>query len=352
MVNALDDPFPIPRQEWLSNAVQPFADYFSLTTLPLHIHEVLLAFFTYTFINIVVAPWISKIIFPVKYKKLSADRKINWDVHVVSLFQSALISVLALWVMFTDEERRNMTWDERVWGYTGRGGMIQGLAAGYFLWDLMITLQHLRLFGIDMLGHAISALVVFSFGFRPFVNYYASTFILYELSTIFLNFHWFFDKLEMTGSRGQLYNGIVLLITFFGCRLVWGTYQSLRVYQDLWAALHYNPATTATESVAENHEELMQFAPGRPIPIWLPLVYLASNILLNTLNFHWFGKMITTIRKRFETPKEVKKEKAEVLTSTGANGNVTIEVEKTEVRRRQPLAVEDEDDENEIPPAI
>lgn len=58
-----------------------------------------------------------------------------------------------------------MTAQERVHGYTGAAGMIQGLATGYFLWDLMITLQNLRVFGIGMLAHATSALLVFSFGF-------------------------------------------------------------------------------------------------------------------------------------------------------------------------------------------
>jgi hypothetical protein len=67
--------------------------------------------------------------------------------------------------MFTDEERKNMDWRERVWGYTGGAGMIQGMAAGYFLWDLVITIQHVKLFGPGMLAHAISALLVFSFGF-------------------------------------------------------------------------------------------------------------------------------------------------------------------------------------------
>ena len=136
-----------------------------LTTLPLHVHEVLGSFLAYTFINIVVAPIISKWLFPVRYPKLSAERKINWDVHVVSLVQSTTINVLALWVMWTDEERMNMTWQERVWGYTGAAGMIQGLATGYFLWDLMVTLQHVKVFGLGMLAHALSALLVFSFGF-------------------------------------------------------------------------------------------------------------------------------------------------------------------------------------------
>ena len=43
--------------------------------------------------------------------------------------------------------------------------MIQGLATGYFLWDLVISVANAKLFGPGMLAHAISALVVFSFGF-------------------------------------------------------------------------------------------------------------------------------------------------------------------------------------------
>ncbi|KAG9233417.1 TLC domain-containing protein [Amylocarpus encephaloides] len=350
----MHDPFPIPPLPWLSKAVQPFSDYFSLTTLPLHIHEVLGSFLGYYFINIVVAPWVSKKMFPVKYAKLSPERKINWDVHVVSLCQSTVINMLALWVMFMDEERKNMSWQERVWGYTGAAGMIQGMAAGYFLWDLCVTVQNVRLFGLGMLAHAMSALIVFSFGFRPFVNFYGCTFILYELSSPFLNFHWFFDKLDMTGSKPQLYNGIALLATFFSCRLVWGTYQSVRVYQDVWKAIHHSPSTSSVHldalknstaaglDAAAGHsalplhrEGIMQFAGDEYVPLWLGFTYLGSNIVLNTLNFYWFGKMIETVRKRFQPPKEERrKSKATATRSTGVNGQVKVEANSTEVRRR------------------
>ena len=48
--------------------------------------------------------------------------------------------------------------------------------------------------------------------------------------------------------------------------------------------------------------EVMKFAhEGTPgIPLWLGLVYLTSNLILHTLNFYWFGRMIETVRKRFD----------------------------------------------------
>lgn len=213
--------------------------------------------------------------------------------------------------------------------------MIQAFAAGYFLWDLQICLRYMSVFGVGLLMHAVAALVVFSLGFRPFVNFYGPTFILYELSSPFLNFHWFFDKLQMTGSRAQWYNGILLLVSFFCCRLLWGTYQSIRVYQDCWAALHVENTSASNSSssgvlpalnitnlhpigIPELLEEtntvadtadLMRFNPSPTnIPTWLAITYLGSNVVLNSLNFYWFLKMIETVKKRFQTSRE-KKEK-------------------------------------------
>lgn len=91
----------------------------------------------------------------------------NWDVHVVSLVQSLLINGLALWVMFVDEERAQMGTSvvERVYGYTGASGLIQGLACGYFLWDLVVSTRYIGIFGVGIWAHAVTALLVFSFGF-------------------------------------------------------------------------------------------------------------------------------------------------------------------------------------------
>ncbi|MCJ1432353.1 hypothetical protein MMC27_001709 [Xylographa pallens] len=336
------DPFLAPNPT-LSALAAPLARFLHLTTLPIHIHEVLLAFAFYHLVNSYGSSYLSTRLFPREYGSLSAKTRLNWDVHVVSFVQSCIINFLALWVMWRDEERRNMDWRERVYGYTGGDGMIQGFAAGYFLWDLCISVMHVDVFGWGMLAHAVSALVVFSLGFRPFVNFYAPTFILYELSSPFLNIHWFCDKLHLTGSRIQLYNGLVLLATFFSCRLVWGTYQSIRVYQDVWAAIQSPGAlpfltNTTTTADIDPHSEILRFQGDGVVPIWLACTYLGSNMVLNTLNFYWFGKMIEAVKKRF---RPVKREKVGVKAEESANVRVNgsahrvVDVQKTEVRRRR-----------------
>ncbi len=88
----------------------------------------------------------------------------------------------------------------------------------------------------------------------------------------------------MTGSTAQLVNGIALIATFGASRLAWGTWQSVRMYQDIWTAFE---------------------APGGlPVPPWLAVAYVVSNTTLSVLNFYWFGRMVTTVRNRFEKPSD------------------------------------------------
>lgn len=161
----MHDPFPIPPPPLLIKLSTPLATTLGLPTLPFHIHELLFATLSYHLICIHLSPALSSRLFPSIYPKLNARTRLNWDVHVVSFVQSVTICTLALWVMAKDEERWGMEWDERVFGYTGAGGMIQALAAGYFLWDLFICAMNVSVFGWGLLAHAVAALAVFSLGF-------------------------------------------------------------------------------------------------------------------------------------------------------------------------------------------
>ncbi len=107
----------------------------------------------------------------------------------------------------------------------------------------------------------------------------------------------------MTGGKAQLVNGIALLVTFFGSRLVWGTYQSVKVYQDIVHVLHMSEFETKSGS---HGSAVLQFSDKQVLPLWLAYTYLASNTLLMILNFYWFWRMIETVTKRFLSPREKK----------------------------------------------
>lgn len=166
------DPFPIDPPEALIRLVQPIADVLHLPTLPLHAHEAIFAFLLYTVVCCVVSPIGSNLICGERYRKLSRRTRINWDVHVTSFFQSVLISAFSFYVMFYDEERKEARlrpeWEGRLWEYTGLSGLCQSFAFGYFIWDLIMCVWRVDIFGWGMVAHAVSAVSVFSFGYVGF----------------------------------------------------------------------------------------------------------------------------------------------------------------------------------------
>jgi hypothetical protein len=159
------DPFPFSPPGLLVRAITPIASALSLSTLPLHIHEVLFGWASYHVLYTYVSPFLSSLLVPRIYNPLPARTKVNWDVRVVSTIQSCFINTAALYVIFNDVQRGDVDWRGRIWGYSGAGGMVQGFAAGYFLWDLTVSLRYLKILGPGSLAHAFSALLVTCLGF-------------------------------------------------------------------------------------------------------------------------------------------------------------------------------------------
>lgn len=63
---------------------------------------------------------------------------------------------------------------ERIYGYTGASGLIQAFATGYFVWDIVVSTRYLKIFGIGIWMHAVTALAVFSLGFVSIPRYVVS----------------------------------------------------------------------------------------------------------------------------------------------------------------------------------
>jgi hypothetical protein len=153
----------------------------------------------------------------------------------------------------------------------------------------------------------------------------------------------------MTGSKPQLYNGIALLVTFFLCRLVWGTWQSAVVYVDMWHSIHRAPseayltAAFADPSTAYNPDtNPMFFARDADVaPLWLTGVYLASNLVLNALNWYWFVKMVRAVRKRFEPPKPGKREKLPAEPVPITKVSAVEDKDRMTLRHRRTHSIED-----------
>lgn len=106
----------------------------------------------------------------------------------------------------------------------------------------------------------------------------------------------------MTGSNYQWYNGILLLISFFSCRLVWGTWQTVHFMWDSIRAVRGDPGFEPLGFFAALPLESHGYASNRPLPVWIFACVGLSNIVLNILNIFWFVKMVDAVFKRFKKP--------------------------------------------------
>lgn len=303
----------------LSRRVWAFAERFNLSTLPPHASQILAAFAAYETTFFIISPVVSRLVARSKYTSLPKRTQINWNLKLVSFVQACFINYCALRVIFRDSGRRAlMGRDDRLWGYRSDYGTVQAFAAGYFLWDVYVSLRYLDMLGPSSLAHGVAALAISILGFRPFANFYGVNFVLYELSTPFLDIHWWLDKLGMTGSNLQLVNGIALMGSFFGCRIAWGGWQTWLLSNDILSAWKeyrqggcFAPKVTLENGVLQA-PTLTTTISGEckyEFPTTLLFVYLVGNTMLSVLNTYWFGLMVKALRKRFQKPEPEQQKK-------------------------------------------
>lgn len=100
-----------------------------------------------------------------------------------------------------------------------------------------------------------------------------AAFLMWELSTPFVNVRWFLHASGRSAGRLYLANGLAMVAVFFCCRNVWGTWCSVRFFQATQAEL--------------DAPRPGGFSAGG---IW---GYRIANVSLNALNAVWFSKMAT-----------------------------------------------------------
>jgi hypothetical protein len=100
------------------------------------------------------------------------------------------------------------------------------------------------------------------------------------------------DKTGRTGSTAQMINGGFLLASFFGVRIVYG---GMIVSDFVYAVLSLFQALLQSYSFLQT---LLQIHDS--IPLAYTILYFSGNVLLQFLNWFWFYKMISALRKRFE----------------------------------------------------
>lgn len=256
---------------FLERISYPLAKAFDLPHLTDNLPLLAYSALGFTAIHVGVAPLLSRWLAPQSYGRLKGRRaRNNWNIHIVSLVNAIAVISLA----FRAFNQPNLLAD-RAFGWDKAAETANAVAVGYFLWDTIDAIVNFTDLGFVL--HGLACTVVYSLTFKPYLQYYSCRFLLWELSTPFLNIHWFLDKTGRTGSTFQLVNGILLLSTFFGARIVYGWYISLSFWRVLFSS-----------SVRQS------------MPLSFRIVFLVGHATLTMLNLIWLSKMIRALRRRFD----------------------------------------------------
>ncbi|UZJ55206.1 hypothetical protein CBS101457_004526 [Exobasidium rhododendri] len=223
---------------------------------------------------------ISPKIFPQTWAHMKPASRASWNIHWVALVHAVIITPLTARIWWNVYQQGGMggthiLGKDRLYGFDQEAGSVYAIALGYFIWDAVVSAMY---DGPAFVAHGLVAMTAFIFVYHPIFMYDGLGFLLWELSTPFLNIHWFLDKLGKTGSKMQLVNAVFLLSTYVLARLTFGVYNSLSFMSFVYfpSKPHYPP-----------------------IPTHIKIFYTVGNLTLNTLNFIWFKAMIRAVQKRF-----------------------------------------------------
>ncbi|KAJ1733073.1 hypothetical protein LPJ61_001742 [Coemansia biformis] len=191
----------------------------------------------------------------------------KWCVRVTSTSHAAYIVTRSLVIIANTKLRSNP-----LHGSDLDAESAYAIAAGYFLWDMVNTYANIDINGWGFMCHAVMSFSVYVLSYRPLLQYYGACFMMFEVSTIFLNVHLAFEDLGLKDYILYYINGMALVSSFFFVRVVYGTILSINVWREL--------ANSA-------------------IPISPPVAFVIrfANLVLMGLSYYWFGVVITAAKR-------------------------------------------------------
>eukprot|EP00879_Flechtneria_rotunda_P026407 GHRR01028156.1.p1 GENE.GHRR01028156.1~~GHRR01028156.1.p1 ORF type:complete len:214 (+),score=55.67 GHRR01028156.1:572-1213(+) len=193
----------------------------------------------------------------------------------VSMVHNAVQIPIAVLVLLDPAVNHNT-----IYGHTHLSTLMCLISSGYFVYDLIVILLRFNHEGFAFLIHAVCCLFVYAYAvYSWYLHFFGAGFLLWELSTPFLHMRWFMLKSGASTTRKYLVNGLLLVLTFFLCRPVWGTWLSYKFFVDTEVELR--------------SPRLGGFPAGG---IW---GYRVANVALNLLNYYWFWKIASKALQLF-----------------------------------------------------
>lgn len=220
-----------------------------------------------------------------KYSRAQRARSLaeQASMHLVSFLQSLIVLDLSIAFLASPERSGAVPYPDassRIFGEARETQVVCIFAIGYFIWDALISMAYSTL---PFVMHGVVSTSVYLIGIKPYLQWYAPVFLIFELSNPFLNFRWFGTKFlppqsQCNGKGKNLLkllrqllqvNNLVFLVTFFAGRIAWGWYQIGALCWDFY--------------LVSGDARFLPFDTG---------VIVAGNLVLDVLNAIWFKTML------------------------------------------------------------
>lgn len=199
-----------------------------------------------------------------KEEERRTRKKVEWKARMIGTLHAIIVIQGACRALSMPE-----LLEDRIRGYNDHSLFYSSVATGYFLWDTIRCFQHYSVFGFAFTLHAVFCLAAY-FGslVTPTLQYYAMTFLLFELSTPFIHVAWWANRMGCKNQTFCLIHGIATVFVFAGTRCAWGVWKIWELTKDL--------------AVLEG---------------FLPRVFMVIAITMTVLNFVWLGMIVSFLRR-------------------------------------------------------
>jgi hypothetical protein len=220
--------------------------------------------------------WISNLKSRTYREYFSPRERVDWNNRIVSIVHSFVVVPVAFYCLIVED-----LWNQdQVTYHTAVSRLLCCFSAGYFIWDLVTCALNLRFFGPSFLIHGIYCTFVYASVSlpSPMFQRLAVCFLLFEVSTIFLNLGDTANKMKKyplhakSSVLGQIQtiNFALFALTFLLARLGFGNY----CLYDL---------------IILAYERFGEFTLWRQISM---VTYVFMCCVSSVLNTYWFYKII------------------------------------------------------------
>eukprot|EP00892_Ulva_mutabilis_P001743 jgi/Ulvmu1/1156/UM107_0030.1 len=190
--------------------------------------------------------------------------------RIVGFIHNTVQVPIAIWVICHPQFAQN-----RFYGSHPISQLMLCGSAGFFLHDAVSCLIRESPFYVV---HGLTCCLGYTAGaYLGLGHFYGGLFLLWEISTPFVQLRWILYKMGATETTAYAINGLLMVFSFGMVRVVFGTYFTGLLYYDTWKELKSDSKT----------------------PDAFPAGVCAAATIVSCLNYYWFSLMIKSLVKIF-----------------------------------------------------